>query len=156
MFVETHEEALSLATAYARRGFTLLPCDDPKRGLRGICAFKDVDGTEESHVIEWPILHSELHPNEEIVDGATLYAFMKEGDVALCDEPTRLLVGFVRFVEETNEALVRQCRLAELKKLPKEQLDEVMTLRKTLLDSQQRARIECAAAMGAGQAQASG
>lgn len=147
----TREEAFRIAQDLAGQGYTLLPCDDPRRGLRGIMAFKGIDdGTEDSRIIEWPVHGSELTPDEEMVDAPTLLTFMREGGVAKCDDPRRRIVGFVRYELGTNRSVVRQCSLTQLKEqLSSDQLDELMRVRHALDEGTQRSMIEVQAIQAA-------
>jgi hypothetical protein len=113
----TREEVLLKARQLAVEGHTLIPADDPERGMRGFVAFQIHDGEEQSEILEWPLFGEPLTPEKQDVSAEELAEFLSNGPgtLALCDDPRRLRIGFVRYEPDRGRAVVRQARLTLVK-----------------------------------------
>lgn len=172
MMPATRDETLDGARLLASQGWTLLPCDTPETGLRGFVAFRYVDKEtrapvafgdlkseeidEETRFIQWPLFDQALVPEDLTVDAPELVGFLSGGELALCDDPKRRLLGFVRYEPEQGRSVIRRISLTQLKESDQQAKDQIMATRNRLLEIQ-RAEAEqwireTAAVMGAGKA----
>lgn len=112
----TEGEAVRRATALASNGYSLLPMDEPDKGLKGIVAFRDRgDGTEDSVSLQWSMFPVVLEKREAKVTPQEFIDFWKGGGVSVCDNPMKRQLGLVRYDVASKTALVRYCPLAAFK-----------------------------------------
>ena len=131
----TREEVLERTRELVAEGWSTLPADDPERGMRGYVAFKtNADGEELSEILEWPLFQGPLTTDKVEVRPEELAEFLSgSGPLALCDDPRRLRVGFVRYRPEEGLALVRQTRMRLLKEADDSTRAAVMGVRDRLM-----------------------
>lgn len=94
----TSREAAVTAIRELGVGWTLLPYDDPERGLQGIYAFKKGEGVEKT--LQWPVRGRALEPEVELCSGEDLLAFVQSQPAEVlypCDNPQKRLIGFVSY-----------------------------------------------------------
>ena len=129
----TRDEALERARTLAREGHTLLPADDPERGMLGYIAYHMVDGEEQSELISWPMFDGPLEPEKAAVTPEEMVAFLDAGPVRICDDIPRRLVGFVRYDLERGVAIIRQMDAVKLKGAEAALRDAIRAVRDDLL-----------------------
>lgn len=139
----TQEEVLGRARQLAAEGHVILPADDPERGMRGFLAFSmDDDGQELSEILEWPLFQGPLTTDKAEVEPEELALFLSSGPVALCDDPRRLRLGFVRYEPEEGRAVVRQTRLRLVKGADDSTRAAIMGVRDRLMAQPPNPQIE--------------
>ncbi len=123
----------------------MLPADDPERGMRGFLAFfMGDDGEDLSEILEWPLFQEPLTPDKAEVEPEELALFLASGPgpLALCDDPRRLCIGFVRYEPEEGRSIVRQSRIRLIKAADDSTRAAIMGVRERLMAEPLNPQIE--------------
>jgi hypothetical protein len=144
--MDTEQEALQKAADLIDQGYDYLPFDEPNRAMRGVVCFKGVSGTpgtddyeEDCQEIVWPIFNQPYETDKEVVSPRELIRFASEHDTELCDNPKALRMGFVHYDHVRKVAVVRETKVIELRKAPKEVLDDLLERRDLRMAEHMRA-----------------
>jgi hypothetical protein len=126
------------AARLVSQGWFLLPCDTPEQGAQGFVAFREVAGEEETKFLQWYLFGKPLDTDSLVVEGPELLSFISESrELHLCDDPRKLLIGFVRYESGRGRAVIRRIQISKLKVLAEEDRQRVLAVRKDLLEAQQ-------------------
>lgn len=146
------EEAVQQARALVAEGWTILTCDIPETGMAGLYAFrfrhhetrqvltpsdtfKPEEAVEETKMLEWSILGEPVtEVDDKMVEVDDLINFIGDNreHLALCDDPKKLQLGFVRYEPGKGRSVVRRVRLTQVKSASKELRERFMPLREEL------------------------
>lgn len=126
------DEALEAARKLKSAGWTVLPADDPREGRAGFVAFREVDGSEQSVLIQWelfPISEKHVYDN---CDPDDLLAALQSPNPILCDDPKALKLGVGSYDPDKRSLKVYQSRLTQVKAMSAESREALMGLRTQL------------------------
>ena len=136
---QSYEAMCQAAQTYQGEGWTILPCDNPEEGVVGFLAWKPLppnhndpsiaaegselgDGSpieEEQFQLQW-YPYGELVTEKRIFKNAeefetTVQNRFAEKPIYRCDDPKKLLAGYVCYGAEPGKALVLQIPITKLK-----------------------------------------
>lgn len=143
------EVGLHLAELQKRdEGWTFLPVDDPRSGLKGFVAYRTLeDGSEESRTYQWPITGDILFPETRQVELTELIDFIEKTgtqNLILCDDPVRRMIGFGRYEPERHVVVVVEIPLTKVVKaegLSHEQRAAFLKMREGLQEAQKKNQV---------------
>ena len=141
------EQAIEEARGLVAEGWTVLACDIPETKMMGLYVFRfrhrdtlqvltgdfePEDAVEESKMLEWPVYGkpmTEIDDKTVEVDDLINFVGDNHENLASCDDPKKLQLGFVRYDPENGRAIVRRVCLAQVKNASKEIRERFMPLR---------------------------
>jgi hypothetical protein len=144
------DEAVQQAKKLVAQGWEVLACDVPETGMRGFYAFRYIhkethevlappfkpeDAHEETKMLEWPIFDKPMtEVDDKMVETDDLVNFIGDDreNLALCDDPKKLMLGFVRYEPDKSKSVVRRVRLAQVKNSDSRIRKVFMSLREEL------------------------
>lgn len=115
---EKPEDLVSFEKEYRGWGYTVVPCDDPDRGIQGLMASKEEGGKEVSTWCQVAMFGAPLTPDIKVVPTEELltWARAQEGHLKVSDAPEKLLMGFVSYKRaEEGRSETRRVRMVEAK-----------------------------------------
>ena len=132
--MDTESEALQKAADLLDQGYECLPFDEPHRAMRGVVCFKktsqdEAEYEEDCHELIWPIFGSSYETDKEMVSPGELLRFAKDHKTELCDNPKALRMGLVYYDHDRKVAVVREMKVADLRRASKETKDEMLEFR---------------------------
>jgi len=139
--VSSQEEAERQLKSMVGDGWgRFLPCDSPEEALLGVVAYRFVNNEtgetvqmepseelgdlleagvlkDEATCVQWPVFGKPLVPDDQVVEPTVVADFLREHvDVKTCDDPRRLLIGFVAYNPEAGTSTVRRVRISKLRR----------------------------------------
>lgn len=104
--------------AQRREGWTFLPCDEPRQGLAGVIAFRQVEEEEEQRTFQWALHGVPLEPEVESVGFPGMVDFIERmgtNSLVSCDDPRRRCIGFAVYDVQNHRAIVKEIPLTRIK-----------------------------------------
>jgi len=143
------DEVVQQAKELVVQGWNVIVCDVPETGMRGLYAFRYIhretlevltppfkpeDAHEETKMLSWPIFDKPMtEVDDKMVEAADMIAFIEDREnLALCDDPKKLQLGFVRYDPEKGRSVVRRVRLAQVKNSDPDVKKAFLSLREEL------------------------